>query len=409
MLFDMTSVSRRALLGGLGAVTVGASLPRIAFASAPTDKRFVLVILRGAMDGLNVVVPYGDRDYAGVRREIAIAKPGDTDGAIDLNGFFGLHPALAPIAPWYKEGGLLPVQAVASPYRDRSHFDGQDIIENGTISPHSTEEGWLNRALGLMGASDHRLGLAVGQTIPLVLRGRTPVASWAPTQLAEADDTFLQLVQTVYQDDKLLAPALADGIKSTRKAADVMGSDKDDMSGGMSDGKYKGQAALAEAAGKMLADPGGPRIAVFDVQGWDTHAGQGGVKGRLAGALGGLAASLTALRSALGPVWKDTVIAMVTEFGRTVHVNGTGGTDHGTGTAMLLAGGAVAGGRVLGTWPGLGEGKLYQSRDLMPTTDMRSVLKTVLRDHLRLPGDRLESVVFPNSGDAKPLPNITLV
>jgi uncharacterized protein (DUF1501 family) len=221
--------------------------------------------------------------------------------------------------------------------------------------------------------------------------------------MPEADGNFLSLVQTVYRDDKRLSVALAEGIKASQTAHDALGTG--DMNGGNAGpGAYKGQKILAEAAGKMLADPNGPRIAVFDAQGWDTHAGQ---KGRLAAALGGLAASLTALRAALGPAWKDTVVMMATEFGRTAHANGTGGTDHGTGTATLLAGGAVAGGKVLGVWPGLAEGRLYQGRDLMPTTDLRAVMKTVLREHLKLPQDRLESAVFPNSSDARPIAGIT--
>jgi uncharacterized protein (DUF1501 family) len=412
MSLDHFILPRRAFLTGVGAAALTAGLPRAVLADAPTDKRFVLIILRGAMDGLNVVPPYGDPNYAGLREAIAIAKPGETDGAIDLNGFFGLHPALADIAPWYKEGALLPIQAVASPYRDRSHFDGQDMLENGTLNPRNTDSGWLNRALTAMGGGDRRIGLAVGQSIPLVLRGPTQVASWAPTKMPEANDGFLTLVQAVYQNDKRLSAALADGIRATAAADQVMSAGKtptanDGMPGDEKRNAYKAQKTLAEAAGKMLADPNGPRIAVFDAQGWDTHAGQGGAKGRLANALGGLSASLVSLREALGPVWKDTIVMMATEFGRTAHANGTNGTDHGTGTVTLLAGGGVAGGKVLGGWPGLSETQLYQSRDLMPTTDLRAVMKTVLYEHLRVPRDRLESAVFPNSEDAGLMKGVT--
>src|SRR4051794_13794425 len=187
-------LSRRGLISTGAAGLFATTLPRLAVAAAPTDKRFVLIILRGAMDGLNVVVPFADRNYATLRGEIAIARPGDAAGAIDLDGFFGLHPALAPIAPWYKEGMLAPVHAVASSYRERSHFDGQDMLENGRTNPRDTEDGWLNRALALMGGTDRRLGLAVGQSVPLVLRGPVQVASWAPSKLPEADETFLSLV-----------------------------------------------------------------------------------------------------------------------------------------------------------------------------------------------------------------------
>ena len=419
MPLDTIILPRRAFLSGVGAAALAAGLPRIVLADAPTDKRFVLIILRGAMDGLNVVPPYGDPNYAALRAQIAIARPGETDGANDLNGFFGLHPALAEIAPWYKEGALLPVHAVASPYRDRSHFDGQDVLENGMLSPRDTQSGWLNRALTALGGAnggggDRRIGLAVGQTIPLALRGPTQVASWAPTRMPEANDSFLTLVQAVYQNDKLLSAALVDGIRATAAADQAIGAASAPIANaGMADAddgkpnQYKAQKALAEAAGKMLADPNGPRIAAFDTQGWDTHAAQGGAKGRLANALGGLQASLVSLRAALGPVWKDTVVLMATEFGRTAHVNGTNGTDHGTATAALLAGGAVAGGKVLGEWPGLSETQLYQSRDLMPTTDLRAVIKTVLYEHLGVSRDRLDGFVFPNSSDARVLKGIT--
>ena len=426
MSFTPLILPRRTFLAGAGAAAMTAAMPRAVLADAPTDKRLVLIILRGAMDGMSAVPPYGDRDYAGLRGNIAIGKPGEPDGAIDLNGFFGLHPALADIAPWYKEGALLPIHAVASPYRDRSHFDAQDLLENGTLSPRNTASGWLNRALATMGTGDRRTGLAVGQSIPLVLRGPTHVESWAPRSLPEADDGFLTLVQSIYRNDGRLSAALAEGIRVTQTADAVLGSGKGPMrdddpamrgdmaangdAAAMADAKpqpYKGQKVLAEAAGKMLADQNGPRVAVFDLQGWDTHTGQGAAKGRLANALGELAASLVALRQALGPAWKDTVVMVATEFGRTAHVNGTNGTDHGTGTAALLAGGAVSGGKVLGNWPGLAEGKLYQSRDLMPTTDLRAVFKTVLLEHMRIPRDRLDSIVFPDSSDARVIAGIT--
>jgi uncharacterized protein (DUF1501 family) len=399
MSFDLGSLRRRSFLAGTGALALSAAMPRAVLADAPTDKRFVLIILRGAMDGLNVVVPYGDPNYAGLRGQIALAKPGETDGVLDLNGFFGLHPALADIAPWYKEGGLLPIHAVASPYRDRSHFDGQDVLENGTLSPRNTDSGWLNRALTAMGGDSRRIGLAVGQSIPLVLRGPAQVSSWGPTTVPEADSGFLSLVQAVYQNDAKLSAALAEGIKATATADRVVGTGKDDAEAAAMAANGAAPARPAQAQ-KMLAEANGPRIAVFDAQGWDTHAGQGAAKGRLAGALTGLSASLASLREALGPAWKDTVVVIATEFGRTAHVNGTGGTDHGTATAALLAGGAVQGGRVGGAWPGLAEGKLYQGRDLMPTTDLRSVLKTVLAEHLRVPRDRLDRIIFPNSSDA---------
>jgi uncharacterized protein (DUF1501 family) len=394
---------RRNFLGGIGAAALAAGLPRAVLAAAPTDKRFVFITLRGAMDGLNVVPPYADPNYAALRGQIAIARPGDAGGATDLNGFFGLHPALSDIASWYKQGGLLPVHAVASPYRNRSHFDGQDVLENGTTTPLETSIGWLNRTLGTMGGSNRLLGLAVGLTVPLVLQGPVQVASWAPSKLPEANTSFLTAIQYLYQSDAILAPALADGMAEEQTDNQTIGKGTGAMP---VTGKYDSQTMLANAAGKLLADPNGPRIAVLDAEGWDTHVGQGAATGRLADALGGLSATLVALRSALGPVWSQTVILMATEFGRTAHANGTGGTDHGTATVALLAGGAVSGGKVMGTWPGLSEGKLYQGRDLMPTTDLRAVIKTVLRNHLGVSQTVLESTVFPNSGAARPIAGI---
>jgi len=394
---------RRTFLGGVGTAALAAGLPRAVLAGAPTDKRFVFITLRGAMDGLNVVPPYADPNYAALRGQIAIARPGTAGGATDLNGFFGLHPALSDIAPWYKEGALLPIHAVASPYRNRSHFDGQDVLENGTTTPLETSVGWLNRTLSTMGASNRLLGLAVGLTVPLSLQGPVQVASWAPSKLPEPDTSFLSAIQYLYQSDTILAPALADGIDQEQTDNQTIGKGTGSTAGS---GKYDDQTILANAAGKLLADPNGPRIAVLDAEGWDTHVRQGAATGRLADALGGLSATLVALRSALGPVWNQTVIVMATEFGRTAHANGTGGTDHGTATATLLAGGAILGGKVLGSWPGLTEDKLYQGRDLMPTTDLRAVIKTVLRNHLGVSQSQLESTVFPNSAAARPIAGI---
>jgi uncharacterized protein (DUF1501 family) len=401
MAYERPIFPRRTFLGGVGGAVLAAGPARAVLADAPTDKRFVFITLRGAMDGLNVVPPHADPNYAVLRGQIAIARPGASGGATDLNGFFGLHPALSAIAPWYKEGALLPIQAVASPYRDRSHFDGQDVMENGLTSPLETSIGWLNRTLSVMGGSNRQLGLAVGLTIPLVLQGPIQVASWAPSKLAEPNANFLSAVEYIYQGDTILAPALADGIEQMQTDGQLLGG-----GGNPSTGDYKNQTILANAAGKLLADPNGPRIAVLDAEGWDTHVQQGAATGRLANALGGLSATLVALRASLGPVWKETVVLMSTEFGRTAHANGTGGTDHGTATVTLLAGGAILGGKVLGKWPGLSETSLYQSRDLMPTTDLRAVIKTVLRNHLGVSQSLLESTVFPNSADAKPIAGI---
>ena len=388
---------------GLIASTSLGGIP-VALARAPTERRFVLVILRGALDGLAAVPPYTDRDYRALRGPLALPDPGAEDGLLDLNGRFGLHPALQPLHAMYKAGEMSIVHAVATPYRSRSHFDGQDLLESGGDTPHAASDGWLNRALAVLSppAPHPRLGLAVGQTVPLVLRGATPVSSWAPSNMPAVDADFLDRLAMLYARDGVLGPALSEGLRAQALSDEVL-SDSRANRGRMNGDKMYGRGArpilalrpAATAVGKLLAAADGPRVAVLEMLGWDTHAGQGAVTGRLAGVMKGLAEGLEGLKESLGPVWKETAVAVVTEFGRTVAVNGTNGTDHGTGTVAFLIGGAVEGGRVLGKWPGLSQ--LYENRDLVPTTDLRSVMKGMLVDHLGLPRDAVERVVFPQS------------
>ena len=376
---------------------------RVALADAPTDRRFVVVILRGALDGLAAVPPLGDRDYAAVRGSLAFASAGTGEGALDLDGFFALNPALQPLSDMYKARELAIFHAVASPYRARSHFDGQDLLENGTVTPHGAADGWLNRALGLIGADGARIGLAVGQSVPLMLRGKTPVGAYAPQQMPELADDFLQRLQVLYAKDKVFAPALAEGMAAQSRNDEVLGDGKDDAMGG---GRLRGANVLQGVVanvGKLMAASDGPRIAVMDAGGWDTHANQGLLTGRLATVLKGLGESLATLKTSLGPAWNKTAVAVVTEFGRTAAVNGTGGTDHGTAGIAFLLGGAVQGGRVIARWPGLSAGNLFEGRDLAPTLDLRSVLKAVLAEHLGLAPSAIERTVFPDSASAAPL------
>jgi uncharacterized protein (DUF1501 family) len=402
----MTMLSRRASLAlfGASAATLAAGGWSASLAAAPTEKRFVFIILRGALDGLAAVPPNFDRDYRAVRGALAFTEPGGEAGALDLDGRFGLHPSLASFHDLYKQKELIVLHAVATPYRARSHFDAQDLLENGTERPRGAADGWLNRALGLLGASDQRLGLAVGQTVPLLLRGTTPVGSWAPQQMPELDADFLQRLATLYQRDAVLGPAISEGLRAQGMNDEVLGTSR--MMGGAALRGPQAIRTIAANVGKLLADPRGARVAVLEIGGWDTHANQGLLTGRLAQQLKALSEAVAALKESLASVWPHTVIAVATEFGRTVAINGTNGTDHGTAGVAFLAGGAIAGGRVLTKWPGLSASQLFEGRDLAPTMDLRAPLKTVLRAHLGLPADAIDRAVFPDSRAVAALPEL---
>ena len=392
-----------------GAVLAGGTLlsTRVAFAQADSRKaRFVLVILRGALDGLAAVPPLGDRDYGELRRELALHAPGETGGALPLNGFFGLHPSLAFLHECYAARELIVLHALASPYRERSHFDGQDVLENGTPRPHALQSGWLNRALAAAPAPAAReAGVSLGQNVPLVMRGPAAVTSWSPSKLMALDEDTLSRITELYAGDALLATRLADALAANTIAAGDEG-EAGMMAPQTTPAAVRGKARYAEvvrAAAGFLRREDGPKVAVFDTSGWDTHANEGGAQGQLAARLGELDAGLATLRQELGPAWKDSAVLLLTEFGRTAAVNGTRGTDHGTATAGFLFGGAVAGGRVIADWPGLSAHALYQGRDLAPTLDVRSVLKGILTEHLAVSSRALEQSVFPDSAAATPL------
>ena len=398
---DLPHLSRRRALGGARALCASASIPRLASAAPARDPRLVVIILRGALDGLSAVAPIGDPDYAGLHKELALAWTG-ANPAHRLDGFFGLHPAMKNFARLYEARQALVVHAAATNYRDRSHFDGQDVLESGMLAPGHTESGWLNRAVATLPKAQQAAGanaLAVGYVAPLLMRGRAPVLGWAPAGLATPAESFNDRVLNLYDHtDARLAAVLREGLDADRMASRM----------GMNDVKPGGDAAkqmktAATGAARLMADDNGPRIGALATDGWDTHAGEGGATGRLAQLLDGLDQAFAAFETELGPKWKDTVIVAVTEFGRTAHVNGTVGTDHGTGTVAFLAGGAVAGGRVIADWPGLRAADLYEGRDLKPTTDVRAVLKGVLSDHLGLSADALARAVFPDTLGVAPM------
>jgi uncharacterized protein (DUF1501 family) len=404
------ALTRRELMLGTGALFAWAYAPKIARAEG-RDPRFLTIVLRGALDGLAAVAPVGDPDWAGLRGDKALMLDGKI-AALPLNSFFALNPAMPNVHRLYKEGQVTFIHAAATPYRERSHFDGQDVLETGLGKPGATDTGWLNRALSAM-EPDGRAGggrklFATGPVTPLVVRGRAPVLSWTPPRLPPAsDDTLMRLLDLYRHTDPALARALEERMGL---AAIARGGGMDAMPGPggqrPAGGAAQIQAYFAETAGsaaKFLARPDGPRVGALAFNGWDTHADEGALAGRLAILLGALDGAIAAIEKEMGAGWRETVVAVITEFGRTAKINGTDGTDHGTATVALLAGGALKGGRVIADWPGLKVQQLHDRRDLRPTTDLRAVLKGVLKDHLRVGEQALAANVFPDSADVKPM------
>lgn len=390
-------MDRRQCLSSGATLTLMSPLMSRAFAQAANDARFVLVILRGGLDGLAAVPPYGEGRYPSLRGQLALAAPGAESGALKLDGLFGLHPALSNLHRMYTDGDLAVVHAVASPYRERSHFDGQKVLEAGGVSPSTSDGGWLNRALSAVAEEGvGRDAIALASTVPLVLRGPVTVASWAPSRLPDTDDDTLARVRQIYE---AADPELAMRLTEALNARDLAGAAGMDGMGA----RGRNLVPIATAAARFLAADDGPRIAVIEAGGWDTHANQGAASGQLAIRLQQLDQGLASFRTELGSHWDRTTVVIVTEFGRTVAINGTRGTDHGTAGCAFVAGGAVAGGRVIADWPGLGERDLYDGRDLRPMVDLRAVFKGILSEQYSLSARALETTVFPGSGSVAPI------
>jgi uncharacterized protein (DUF1501 family) len=406
------AATRRELLLGTGVLFAWAFMPRVARAEG-RDPRFLTIVLRGALDGLAAVAPVGDPDWIKLRGDNALRLDGKKP-ALPLDGFFALNPAMPNVHHLYQAGEATIVHAVSTPYRDRSHFDGQDVLESGLPKPGAVDTGWLNRALAGLEpggpANTHgRQAFAVGPVSPLVVRGPAPVLSWTPARMQPvSEETTMRLLELYRHTDPTLARVLEDrlGLAAIARAGGIANNPDDKVPAVPGGGIAQVRAYFAEVAGaaaKFLARPDGPRIGALALDGWDTHVNEGAVNGRLADLLGALDGAIAAIKTNMGEAWSETVVALVTEFGRTAHVNGNEGTDHGTGTVALLAGGALKGGRVIADWPGLKEGDLYERRDLKATTDLRMVLKGVLKDHLRVDDRALAAEVFPGSDAVMPM------
>jgi uncharacterized protein (DUF1501 family) len=387
--------TRREFIRLLGAAGLGAALPApIAFAQGAEDRHLLLIVLRGALDGLAAVVPWRERMLRDWREPLLPPAPGEAGGALALGvDGFALHPALGFLHERFGQGELAILHAAASPYRERSHFDGQDVLENGALAALETRDGWLNRALQKMPAAPE--ATAVGGALPLVLRGDAHAVTWAPSGLPDPDEDTLERLVRLYEADPALHAALQDARELERAAGGMQG----DARGVARGRNYR---PLLQAGANLLAS-GAAGIAMVSLGGWDTHNNQGAGDGALAGRLRQLDEGLAAARQTLGPKWARTAVLVATEFGRTVRVNGSRGSDHGTGGAAFLLGGAVAGGRMLGDWPGLERKALYEDRDLYPANDLRALFKGVLREHLGVARADLDRFVFPGSAGAAPL------
>ena len=415
-------VSRRSFLIGCS-LAASPLLTPISFAAAPGNRRLVVILLRGAMDGLDVLRPLGDPDYAALRPKLLRGVPGQPE-AVDLDGFFALHGACADLAPLWQAGELGFAHAVATPYRDkRSHFVGQALLENGGPAADGTlasYDGWLNRALACLPGADSQTAVSIGREHMLILQGEARYSQYMPVQVNRFSAQGEALLGRLYDQDPELSDIFDQALdlrqeaaETARQAAEMAETDDEpDMATEREDGTEAAMAMTPAApeprkpAGKGKKEEAPPlgryvatrlneeaRIATFSLPGWDTHQNQARL---LPGRLKDLSGTLLEMKAGLGRNWDNTLVLAITEFGRTARENGSGGTDHGTGGAMLLAGGALKGRRVLGDWPGLDQADLYQQRDLRPTRDVRAYAGWALRDMFGLSTTDLERTVFPD-------------
>lgn len=394
-------ISRRSLLTGGTCFAAWSCLPVLPSLAGTADPRLLVVMLRGALDGLATVMPVGDPHFM-ARREAFMEDVAEAGAILPLDGFFALSPHLPTLNRLYSKGDALLLHAIASPYRDRSHFDGQDVVETGLPGVGSTQSGWLNRLVETLPGGQRTAasnGVFVGASTPVIMRGAAPVASFALTQTNDQTaDTTERLEKLYAHTDPQLASAWQQGQSLASMAAmGALGNENDNSRDAM--------RPFAMAAG-LMAKPDGPRVAAMSIDGWDTHANARPGTGLMAQRLKTLDRFVATIEESLAPVWQDTAVVIVTEFGRTVDVNGTHGTDHGTATSAMVLGGAVAGGRVLADWPGLAENQLLARRDLRPTADLRSLFKGLVAPRFAVNTATLDDVVFPQSSHAAALPGL---
>ncbi|HTV46342.1 MAG TPA: DUF1501 domain-containing protein [Stellaceae bacterium] len=395
------SLPRRAVLrasAGMALLPLGRAAWAATAAGGP--QRLIVVLLRGAVDGLNVVVPYAEEAYYAARPTIAIARPGTPGGVLALDARFGLHPALSSLLPLWREGTLGFIHAAGSPDPNRSHFEAQRYIENGTPGDSTTPDGWMNRLLQtLPGPHDPAEAISLGPTLPRILSGSAPATNLelgpeAARPLPIDQPRLAAAFDRLYAGDDALARAYREGRQARSEVLADLAREAAVADAGAP--PPRSFAARAARLGRLIGGDPRIRLAFIALGGWDTHVAEGGHQGQLANRLRPLGDGLAALAGGLGTSWRDTVIVVLSEFGRTVHENGDRGTDHGHGNVIWVAGGAINGGRVYGEWPGLAPDQLYQHRDLAITTDFRAALAAILSAHLHLRDDQLDRV-FPDA------------
>jgi uncharacterized protein (DUF1501 family) len=402
------NVSRRGLLAtaaGFGLTLQLLAVPAMAADGALNKKKVIVVICRGGMDGLSVSPPIGDSEYRGLRGGLALDAT-----ALPLDATFALHPQLTAVHALAKAGEARIVPAVATPDRARSHFEAQDVLETGAAGVYSTTSGWLNRTVETLSAHRKVDAISIGATAPLLLRGKVQTASWSPGRGVDAEARLPTLLQDLYRNDDLLGPALARGLATETMAKDATAG----LDGGQAamtaggggkggGGAQQGREAaktLGQSLARFMREPGGPTVAAISLDGFDSHANQAGLLNQR---LAYLDAVLDGVHQGLGPEWKNTVVLVATEFGRTARANGTGGTDHGTGSTALILGGALKPGGIVGDWPTLKQNALFENRDVAPTLDMRGLFKGVLAEHMAVDRAALDSTIFPSSAAVKPV------
>lgn len=372
-------LSRRSFLASACCLAASPLVTPVTFAAVPGDRRMVTIVLRGALDSLYMLQPYADPLLKTYRPDLALDP---ASGLVDLDGQFGLHGAAADLMPLWKNGELAFVNAVSTPYRDqRSHFDGQDILETGGSVASDANTGWLNRALASIPRSESRKAIDISTSAELILSGPNPVDTWSAQSDLAIEPDELTFFQRLYGNDPDFAKAFGEATATDADSDTIFGASK----------RSADVAGIARLTAGMLK--GDYRLASFSIGGWDTHVGQPNIFKK---PLKALVAALTTLKAELGPeIWSKTAVVAMTEFGRTVRQNGSKGTDHGTGGLAIVAGGAIRGGAVHGSWPGLAEKQLFENRDLMPTTDVREIAAALLNAQFDISGGDLTSKVFP--------------